>query len=195
MTKELCERLGLPQRRNYMQIPSIDSTRTTALIETHHAIIWSRFNDQDQARIFDTTKDNLPKINKRHLQPTQTVGWFILPYTRTHRSASWKHYILRAPLRWSDQVGKKSISGTKNQIRMDYPGPLMDQRTCRLPSPVCHPIVATLRISWNVSGRYRKALFVQDELKVMKNAKTSLCGHIVATKTDILKCDSLYVIA
>jgi len=74
MTKELCERLDLPQRRNYMQIPSIDSTRTTALIETHHATIWSRFNDQDQARIFDTTKDNLPKINKRHLQPTQTVG-------------------------------------------------------------------------------------------------------------------------
>ena len=190
MTKELCERLGLPQRRNYMQIPSIDSTRTTALIETHHATIWLMIKIKLRFSILPkiTFQKLINDIYNQH-EPLVDSFFHIPEYI---------DLLLGSTIFWEllyvDQI-KLGRNQSAAQIRMDYPGPLMNQRTCRLPSPVCHPIVATLRISWNVSRRYRKALFVQDELKVMKNAKTSLCGHIVATKTDTLKYDSLYVIA
>ncbi|XP_018399602.1 PREDICTED: uncharacterized protein LOC108777262 [Cyphomyrmex costatus] len=77
MTKDLCERLGLPQRRNHMHIRGIDNVQTTALTETH-ATIQSKFNAFKVGLHFSILPEitvNLPlsEINKNHLQIPETI--------------------------------------------------------------------------------------------------------------------------
>ncbi|XP_018315455.1 uncharacterized protein, partial [Mycetomoellerius zeteki] len=77
MTKELCERLGLTQRKNHMQIRGIDKVQTATFTETH-ATIRSKFNAFKSKLTFSILPEitvNLPlsEINKKHLQIPETI--------------------------------------------------------------------------------------------------------------------------
>jgi len=77
ITKELCERLGLPQRKNYMTIRGIDNVQTTTLTETH-ATIQSKVNAFRVKLAFSvlpaiTASLSLSEINQHHLQIPATI--------------------------------------------------------------------------------------------------------------------------
>ncbi|XP_011165208.1 uncharacterized protein LOC105199705 [Solenopsis invicta] len=77
MTKELCERLELPQQKNYSPLRGIYNTRTSTLTDTH-TTIRSRFNAFEAHLTFSVLPEiigmiPLSEINKRHVKIPETI--------------------------------------------------------------------------------------------------------------------------
>ncbi|XP_011163687.1 uncharacterized protein LOC105198615 [Solenopsis invicta] len=77
MTRDLCEQLSLPQRRNYLAIRGVDDTQTAAFTDTR-ATIQSKFNGFKVKLKFSvlpkiTTNLPLSEIDKRHLQIPDSI--------------------------------------------------------------------------------------------------------------------------
>ncbi|XP_039304707.1 uncharacterized protein LOC105206576 [Solenopsis invicta] len=77
MTRDLCERLGLPQRRKYLAIRGVDNTQTAAFTDTR-ATIQFKFNAFKVKLKFSvlpriTTNLPLSEIDKGHLQIPDSI--------------------------------------------------------------------------------------------------------------------------